>query len=398
MFCDGSVMEWIPGIFLPSVWRRKSVAAKIDSPEPALWCSEMPASIATTEPAKRFPALALGCSKDDVPESEWSARKRNSGAVCRLVQYKHGDTPSLDIMLEGGAGEPIVVSKAKEHGRASKSGVRRGDRLVNVDGSKDFLEHSAVHVQINLRAPTTLVFIGFEGQARSEVRLNNKEVPCGVPSKDNAILRLDSFTICDETVFDPGRASLFFAVPQGRQSWPQQTSMFELRRHEAHRLVHQARCPNEVIPMRPSERRESCVMSGDTAEPFVQSSERAISKQPCDLPRDLAEPVVRRCGPVPRHLLSPTTVHPSIHHTVSKLWAARRSAPKPTDEKAPNASSLPDSKNNLGDSKAAAAGSDARDVVMMAAEGLFHNSFPETSHRSPPAVRYDHKARDAELK
>lgn len=283
-------MEWIPGAFLPSSWRGRNATLKWDMvPEPPIWCDDHPATTA-------LPRLPISCAAAASPqESEWSARKRRSGAVCRLVEYKEGDKPSCDIFLEGGAGKPFVVSRVKEHGKAFQSGVRKGDRLTSIDGAKDFLHFSAIHVIVTLRPPVSLVFIGFEGVARSEVRLHSSNEVCGVPPAGNAILRLDSFKMCEETVFDPGRASLFFEVPQARPSWPRQTSMFELRQKEACWLVQQARDADKAKKMHPPGSRDSCAW---------------------ELPRDLAAQ-----GDCPKG--SPRTERQHLHTTVADLWASR---------------------------------------------------------------------------
>lgn len=221
-------------------------------------------------------------------ETAWTARLRSTGAVSRLVAYTHGDKPVLDFKFRGGEGEPVVVEVVRERSRAAQCGVRQGDRLASIDGTKEFMALPADQVRSLLRAPTTLVFLGFVGQQRAEVQLNANSGVCGFSAKENVFNRMpDAFIVCEETVFEPGSASLFFttqlsdaekirtvqptrarrrtapaSVEAAQTKWSPiiaafqektleaVTPLFELRREEAHQIVHQALLPEPVCATR----------------------------------------------------------------------------------------------------------------------------------------------------
>jgi len=201
-------------------------------------------SFATRELVKLAHSLPSTSCVQENREADWSARRRHSGAVCRLVEYQSGDKPSDDLLLSGGMGMPVVVSAVQAGGVASKCGVQRGDRLASVDGCKDFFQVPAEQTMNTLRGPTTLIFVGFVGHMRAEVHLHRSNSSCGLPARKNVIppRMSNNFTLVEETVFHPGRASLFFMVD--RKSQPSehggQKCMLELCRDEAHRLVKRA--------------------------------------------------------------------------------------------------------------------------------------------------------------
>lgn len=118
--------------------------------------------------SEKLQALRKGSNRE---ESAFTSRMKSQGVVCRLVTYNHGEDPSLDIHIHGGLGKPVVVDAVLSGGRAAQSGVQRGDRLLSIDGKKDFTHMSGKSVQASLRPPTTLIFMGFEGRQQSEVRL-----------------------------------------------------------------------------------------------------------------------------------------------------------------------------------------------------------------------------------
>lgn len=204
-------------------------------------------------------------SSTEEKETEWTARMRSTGAVSRLVAYAAGDKPSMDFKFRGGEGSPVVVEAVRERSTALKCGVRPGDRLASIDGTKEFLALAADQVRSLLRAPTTLVFMGFVGQQRAEVQLNSNASICGFSAKENVFNKMpDAFVVCEETVFEPGSASLFFTTrlseaEKSRTMQPTRarrkttpanleavTPLFELRREEAHRIVHRAMLPEPV--------------------------------------------------------------------------------------------------------------------------------------------------------
>jgi len=199
------------------------------------------------------------CNKEVQQESVFTNRMKAQGVVCRLVAYNYGEMPSYDIHLTGGSGKPIVVSAILPDGRAARSGVRRGDRLVSINGAKDFLQSSGSGLMASLRPPATLIFMGFEGPLNSEVHLLENAVCCGMPSNMHVIHRLpDLFHVCEETVFEPGSASIFLATTNNDEAGklpdrPRASSklqpdsgakaIFELHREDARRLVEKARLP-----------------------------------------------------------------------------------------------------------------------------------------------------------
>lgn len=195
-------------------------------------------------------------------EEEWEMRQRKSGTVGRLVVYNKGERPKEDIVLRGGGRRHVVVAGVREGGQAARTGVRAGDRLVSIDGRKDFLGLPADAVRERLCAPTVLVFLGFVGKLQAEVRLTNADHICGISAR-REVLR-GSFdapvTLCEERIFNVGLASLFLTVtdrpdeaeeaarPETAASvdWTSSTTspsnkpLFELQRSEAHGLVKRA--------------------------------------------------------------------------------------------------------------------------------------------------------------
>jgi len=161
----------------------------------------------------------------DAEEEEWEQRQRQTGAAGRMVVYSLGDRPQDDVHLRGGDGRRLMVASVKRGGLADQAGVKSGDVLVSIDGKKDFTNMSAFAVQRSLRSPVTLVFMGFVGKLQAEVRLNNKELSCGLSSQDQVAVGRPGapVQVLDEIVFQPTNATLFLAVqpepvPSGR-SW-----------------------------------------------------------------------------------------------------------------------------------------------------------------------------------
>mmetsp|Transcript_5930 Transcript_5930/g.17732 ORF Transcript_5930/g.17732 Transcript_5930/m.17732 type:complete len:444 (-) Transcript_5930:78-1409(-) len=147
-------------------------------------------------------------------EEEWELRKQRSGTVGRLVVYHDGESPKDDIVLRGGGRYHVVVAGLREGGQAARVGVRAGDRLVSINGKKDFFGMSAVQVQERLSSPSILVFVGFVGKLQAEVRLARVDDAAGIPSRGKLVLGLEGkeFQLCEERVFDVGNASLFLTV------------------------------------------------------------------------------------------------------------------------------------------------------------------------------------------
>mmetsp|Transcript_131098 Transcript_131098/g.261603 ORF Transcript_131098/g.261603 Transcript_131098/m.261603 type:complete len:392 (+) Transcript_131098:202-1377(+) len=192
-------------------------------------------------------------------EQEWDSRQRQSGTVGRLVIYHQHEVPREDVVLRGGGPRRhIVVAGVRDGGQAARMGVRAGDRLVSINGKKDFMRDklSADTVRDRLQAPTSLVFLGFVGKLQAEVRLTCAEHACGfstrqevVQGSSNAPVRL-----CEERIFKAGAASIFLTagkppshssgmeefdgtISSDRESCSIKCPMFELQRQDARVLV-----------------------------------------------------------------------------------------------------------------------------------------------------------------
>lgn len=203
------------------------------------------------------PVCAPHCSAQGgaKEESAFTSRMRSQGVVCRLVKYCRGEDPARDIHIHGGLGHPIVVDAVFSGGKAARSGVQRGDRLLSIDDRKDFTHMSGRSVQASLRPPTTLIFMGFEGRMHSEVRLLPRGPARASSGKPARAGHSDVFQLSDETVFEPGRASIFFATsgnaedqelaPRSRPLYgaPQSgvAALFELCHDDARLLLQNAR-------------------------------------------------------------------------------------------------------------------------------------------------------------
>lgn len=147
-------------------------------------------------------------------DEEWDARQQQTGAAGRLVIYEAGERPREDILLRGGGSRRIMVASVTEGGKAAQAGVKAGDVLVSLDGTKEFKGQSADAVHAGLRAPVMLVFMGFVGKLHAEVRLNYKQKICGLSSQHQVIYgRPESpVQVVDEVVFQPSNATLFLAT------------------------------------------------------------------------------------------------------------------------------------------------------------------------------------------
>merc|ERR1712087_355996 len=167
--------------------------------------------------------------------------------------YHAGDNPREDVVLRGGGRRHIVVAGIREGGQAARVGVRAGDRLVSIDGKKDFLGQSADDVRERLEAPAVLVFLGFVGKLQAEVRLTCQDHVCGISTRQEVVKGSSDapLTLCEERVINAGFASLFLTVADkdqpdhetdadGKVQPVQQLPMFELQHKEAHSLVKRA--------------------------------------------------------------------------------------------------------------------------------------------------------------
>lgn len=197
-------------------------------------------------------------------EEEWFARQRLTGAIGRLVRYSEAEiAPKDDILgLRCTRRGRIMVTAVRENGIAAKAGVVAGDELVSIDGRKEFVGHPAHVVHASLRAPVTLVFLGFVGKLQAEVRVKRPPEPkCGLaPGTDVVVHTMDkqppSMKLCDAVVFQQGDSpSLLITagtsdcqeppspVPQehaaafSSEEPSAKTIMYELQREDARNLI-----------------------------------------------------------------------------------------------------------------------------------------------------------------
>jgi len=138
-------------------------------------------------------------------QDNWDRRQQRAGAIARLVKYCCGQMPSTDITLAGGNGRPVHLVSVREKGVAARSGARIGDRLVSINGKKDFMDLPATTTQDRLKAPATLVVMGFVGRPDAEVRLRNTKEAWGIPNHQDT-LRGDRLELRDVTVMNKNLA------------------------------------------------------------------------------------------------------------------------------------------------------------------------------------------------
>lgn len=183
-------------------------------------------------------------SAEDEEEKEWEHRRRLTGTVGRLVRYYHGMNPREDVTLRGGKGRHVIVAEVRDGGQAGRCGIRAGDRLVSIDGSKEFQDLSADAISEKLEGPTVLVFVGFIGQLQAEVRLNVTEESLGISNRQDVLTGSFSapLQLCEERVFNTGMAPLFLSVGFEEEARP----FFELRRADAFRIVRNAVSQEDV--------------------------------------------------------------------------------------------------------------------------------------------------------
>lgn len=178
----------------------------------------------------------------DTEEEEWNQRQRQTGSIGRLVEYTLGDDPRHDILFRGGKDSPLVVANVVDGGCAQAAGVRVGDRLVSINGQKQFLGLSADELKESdlLKPPALFVFLGFVGKLQAEVRLANKDKPVGLPLNHaiSSAIPSSPVQLCEERVIDTGVASLFIAVPKDGSKLPEQ--LFELNAPDARACVRDA--------------------------------------------------------------------------------------------------------------------------------------------------------------
>lgn len=229
----------------------------------------------------------------DREEEEWMARKKLTGAIGRMVQYREGQHPADDILglCRTGYGR-IKVTSLRMNGIASSAGVEIGDQLISINGEQPSDRLSVDSLRATLSSPATLIFMGFAGKLQAEVRVRQPDEPrCGLPPfADVATAATDNLVgsrveLCETVVFhqqpvtslllqvdgaqatepppgDPPTMSRQLAMhlpasrpaallpsslPQappeagtGRETDPLRSSVYELQREEAKRLLRRA--------------------------------------------------------------------------------------------------------------------------------------------------------------
>lgn len=116
-------------------------------------------------------------------EQEWLERKRVTGVIGRLVQYKKGEIPSKDILGLRRTGQGrLMVTAVRGDGPAARAGVVSGDQLISVNGEKIWEYYPAKALLSGVKGPANLVFLGFSGKLQAEVRVKQPDEPrLGLP-------------------------------------------------------------------------------------------------------------------------------------------------------------------------------------------------------------------------
>jgi len=135
-------------------------------------------------------STAIWPSQDAQEEAEWLARKRLTGTVGRLVNYREHQRPAQDIQgLRRTYNGHLVVTTLLQDGPAARAGVCAGDRLASINGRHvNTLSHLRHNILENLEGPVTLVFLGFAGKLQAEVRVRQPDQPrCGLPAATDVV-------------------------------------------------------------------------------------------------------------------------------------------------------------------------------------------------------------------
>jgi len=235
----------------------------------------------SSAPAPAAPVLSSHCAPRapgeaeppvDREEEEWMARKRLTGAIGRLVQYREGSRPADDILgLCRTRYGRIKVTALRHSGTAQSAGVEVGDQLISIDGHKPSEHCLAENIRTSLSAPSTLIFLGFAGKLQAEVRVRQPDEPrCGLPHfTDVANTACDrrpgaQVELCDTVVFQQPASSLLLEVaettrqqqtvastpptpprppapdPEEDRAVRAVSRVYELQREDARRLVRRA--------------------------------------------------------------------------------------------------------------------------------------------------------------
>lgn len=203
-------------------------------------------------------SLTGGAAHATNEEEEWFHRQKISGVIGRMVRYIEGDKPMEDILgFRCSRTGRIMITAIREDGRAARAGVNAGDELKSIDGWKGFRNCPAHVIHGSLRAPATLIFVGFVGKLQAEVRVKRPAEPsCGLPTGRDIVPALgsargkawSSVRLCDEVVFQPGSLSVFILTkqetPRNRQppadDAVEKQAMYELHSSDARHVVQKA--------------------------------------------------------------------------------------------------------------------------------------------------------------
>lgn len=154
-------------------WMRPKKPPSVDSPGPAAVLN------GPLLPAEENQQNLEGLND----EEEWLERKRVTGVIGRLVQYKKGEIPAKDIigLRRTGQGR-FMVTAVRGDGPAARAGVVAGDQLISVNGEKIWEYCPAKALLSGVKGPANLVFLGFSGKLQAEVRVKQPDEPrLGLP-------------------------------------------------------------------------------------------------------------------------------------------------------------------------------------------------------------------------
>jgi len=245
--------------------RAISVQQERRSGEEADWfaaCRSIP-DLCAANPSDPFPlaflpaGLVSQCDGGDLPiehetvTERYDRRRQVTGAVCIQVHYE-AETPHEDVFdLRDGEGGRLFVASLRLAGTADRMGIRVGDELVSIKVGDEPPERPDCGADSlkGIRGPVVLLFMSFAGKFPAEVRLKR---PTWSGLRTTAeVFGGSSFDLCEQIVFRPEMAPLFFArKPQDDSESTKETAksngtattplLYEVRRHEAKRMVHRA--------------------------------------------------------------------------------------------------------------------------------------------------------------
>jgi len=140
-------------------------------------------------------------------EDELDFRQQKQAASGKIVSYEWNDYPNEDVFLRGGSGRPVRVASVCYGGKAMKAGVKAGDVLVSINGTRDFGGASALQVHDNLKGPAVIVFLGLAGKLKGEVCIRRKEQVLGLSSRTKLLPGSpeEPVEVVDEVVFEPAQ-------------------------------------------------------------------------------------------------------------------------------------------------------------------------------------------------